>query len=89
MTLKIKGLQVRERGDKRCSNPKCRQDSEVGYLEGATPFNQNCDIQLCDVHDEEFTQEVRKFYVNQPNGLRVVPYVDEGEVDDAEQEGGE
>ena len=88
MTLKIKSLQVRERGDPRCSNPKCRRDSEVGYLEGATPFNQACDIQLCDAHDEEFTQEVRKFYEDLPE-LRVVPYVDKGDVDDAEQEGSE
>ena len=87
MTLKMWRLQVRERGDPRCSNPKCRRDSEVGYLEGATPFNP-CDIQLCDAHDEEFTQEVRRFYRDLPE-LRVVPYVDKGNVDDAEQEGSE
>ena len=88
MTLKMWRLQVRERGDPRCSNPKCRKECAVTYLEGATPFNKACDVQLCDAHDKEFTQEVRRFYEDLPE-LRTVPYVDKGDVDDAEQESGE
>ena len=76
MTLKMWRLQVRERGDPRCSNPKCRKECAVTYL------------QLCDAHDKEFTQEVRRFYEDLPE-LRTVPYVDKGDVDDAEQESGE
>lgn len=89
MTLKINNLQQRERGDDRCSNPKCRQGAEVMYQRGATLLNPTRAIQLCDAHTEEFVLALRKHYVSQPGGLRVVPYVDKGNVDDAEQESGE
>ena len=89
MPLKIKGLQVRARDDNRCSNPKCRRDCEVSYLEGATPLNPTYGVQLCDEHAAEFVQELRKHYVNQPGGLRTVPCVDKGEMDDVESESSE
>ena len=50
--------QKRERDDPRCSSPKCRRPWETRYLEGATAMNPNRDVQLCDIHHEEFRQRL-------------------------------
>tara|TARA_R110000824_G_scaffold307284_1_gene494798 strand:+ start:113 stop:370 length:258 start_codon:yes stop_codon:yes gene_type:complete len=54
----------RDRDDPLCSAPRCLRPWETRYLEGATGMNPNMDVQLCDIHHEEFRNRLSKVPAN-------------------------